>query len=610
MTRHRLLRIVAIAGIAILGSLGLVAGASAAGPPFPPPVEDQAVYDTAEAFRPATVQQVEAAIDAIEQRTGAEIAVFSQLVPCCETTAQAEQNARALMDQWGVGRRGFDDGLVILFDLNEGDACHGQVQLYAGPGYAAKFLTNDERQAIFDEEMLPLLRRCDLDGALLVAMQHVDAAATPEHAAQLSFFRILNAALGLLVAPMAFVLIVGAALIAWYRHGRDPVYLDDPSIHIPAPPVGLTPAAGAVVRDGKSSRRALTTASLDLASRGLITFQAEATGLLGRTTELSIQTREATTADPVELARLERARRRPLDDATEFLLKRLRSLGGGAELIDHTELLSLGKDVSGFDKRIEEHVVDQGWFTEPPGKATSRWVAAGRAGDHRRGDLGVRRLPAAVRWPGRRRRVADRGGHRDADPRREHAVADDAGRDDPGDARGVPADPREDDGAGADDGRGRRDGGDPADREPRRRGRVGRRARAAVGGRGGPPADRRRRHVRGRAVRLHAGLVWRQLGRVLGRRVGRLGAGPDELLADPELRRHDGRPGDDRELARVVRIGRRWGWLQRRRIGRRRRRGRRRLLIAAGTLVAWEPRTRWRCSSNASTRVTSRPRSR
>ena len=50
-----------------------------------------------------------------------------------------------------------------------------------------------------------------------------------------------------------FVLIVGGALIAWYRHGRDPVYLDDPSIHIPAPPAGLTPAAGAVIRDGKST---------------------------------------------------------------------------------------------------------------------------------------------------------------------------------------------------------------------------------------------------------------------------------------------------------------------------------------------------------------------
>ena len=89
----------------------------------------------------------------------------------------------------------------------------------------------------------------------------VDAAATPEHAAQLNFFRLLNAALGLLGrAARLFVLIVGGALVAWFRHGRDPVYLDDPSIHIPAPPAGLTPAAGAVIRDGKSTRRALTTA--------------------------------------------------------------------------------------------------------------------------------------------------------------------------------------------------------------------------------------------------------------------------------------------------------------------------------------------------------------
>ena len=34
--------------------------------------------------------------------------------------------------------------------------------------------------------MLPLLQRCDLDGALLSAMQKIDAAATPEHAAQLN----------------------------------------------------------------------------------------------------------------------------------------------------------------------------------------------------------------------------------------------------------------------------------------------------------------------------------------------------------------------------------------------------------------------------------------
>ena len=47
------------------------------------------------------------------------------------------------MDQWGVGRKGFDDGLVILFDMDPGLE-HGQVILYAGPGYRATFLDNDE----------------------------------------------------------------------------------------------------------------------------------------------------------------------------------------------------------------------------------------------------------------------------------------------------------------------------------------------------------------------------------------------------------------------------------------------------------------------------------
>ncbi len=61
------------------------------------------------------------------------------------------------MDQWGVGRKGFDDGLVILFDLDP-SLEHGQVILYGGPGYRAAYLDNSEKQRIFDEDMLPLLR--------------------------------------------------------------------------------------------------------------------------------------------------------------------------------------------------------------------------------------------------------------------------------------------------------------------------------------------------------------------------------------------------------------------------------------------------------------------
>jgi uncharacterized membrane protein YgcG len=370
-------RVAALAALALL-SLVPAAVASAAGPPFPEPVDDQAVYDTAGVLRDATIQSVERTIDAIEARTGAEVVVYTQLVPSAVTTEEAEQDAIALMDQWGVGRAGIDDGLVILFDLNEDDPCHGQVQLYAGPGYRATYLSNEERQSIFENDMLPLLRGCDLDSALLVAIDAVDRNATPEHAATITFFRQLNAVLGLIVAPLLFVLAMAWAGLTWFRHGRDPVYLDDPSIHIPAPPPGLTPAAGAAVRDGQVSRRALTAASLDLAVRGFISFEAEdKPGLLASGQEIGIHTAETVTADPREQARMQWARRRPMDEGTAFLLRRLQAIGGAASYVSPDEITDLGRDVGGFEKRVEEHCVRQGWFVERPTVARGRWV--GRA---------------------------------------------------------------------------------------------------------------------------------------------------------------------------------------------------------------------------------------
>lgn len=368
-----------LAALSLAASLAVTvaAVAAAAGPPFPDPVDNQAVYDTADVLRNATIAQAETTIDAVEARTGAEVVVYTQLAPDWTTDADAEDHAIALMDQWGVGRKGFDDGLVILFDLYESDPCHGRVQLYAGPGYRAKFLTNNERQAIFDNDMLPLLRGCDLDGALLAALAKVDAAATPEHASELSFFRTLNAAIGLLVAPLAALGLIGWGLMRWLQHGRDPVYLDDPSIHIPAPPPGLTPAAGAVVREGKATRRALTAASLDLAARGLIDFQPEKGGFLSTQTKLGVHVGEATPDDPVEQTRLQRARSRTMDAATTFLRGRFASIGGGEGYIEPDEMLELGTDVPKFNEKLEKHVVAQGWFREPPGKATSRWVLRG-----------------------------------------------------------------------------------------------------------------------------------------------------------------------------------------------------------------------------------------
>ena len=119
-------------------------------------------------FEPETIAAVEATVDRIEERTKAEVVVYTQVVDT-PPPAETERNALALIDQWGVGRKGFDDGLAIFFDFEPGRSS-GQVQLYAGSGFAATFLTNSERQEIFENDMLPHLRADDWDAAILAAM--------------------------------------------------------------------------------------------------------------------------------------------------------------------------------------------------------------------------------------------------------------------------------------------------------------------------------------------------------------------------------------------------------------------------------------------------------
>ncbi len=373
MRRHARTLLLSI-GTAI--GLLLPVAAAAAGPPFPPPVEGQAVYDNAGILSAEAVADAEATIDAIEARTAAEIVVYTQLVDYGVSTEETESRARALIDQWGVGRRGFDDGLAIFFDIDP-SLEHGQVQLYAAPGFESTFLTNSERQAIFDDDMLPFLRDADFDGALGVALERIDAAATPENAARLETGRQLNAVLGLVGAPIAFMGLAGWAFMQWRRYGKDPVYLDDPSILMPAPPPELTAASGAFLIDGKASRRALTVAMLDLASRGLISFR-EDRGLLGLSNKVGIDV-EPPALDPVEEARRALNARRPIGPAEEYAMRELRDLSNGKEdgFIDADDLPKFGTSVATFDSKLESHVVKKGWMVEKPSKVVGRWTAKG-----------------------------------------------------------------------------------------------------------------------------------------------------------------------------------------------------------------------------------------
>ena len=360
-------------------TVGTVAAASPsappAGPPFPDPVTDRAVYDYAGILSAGEIAAAEATIDAIEARTGAEVVVYTQNSERYPSTDETEVKARALMDQWGVGRKGFNDGLVIFFDMQP-NLVHGQVQLFAGPGFEATFLSNSERQAIFDNDMLPYLTSADFDGALAAALAKVDVATTAEHAADLQRSRQFNAVLGLIGAPIVFLGLSGWAFFHWRRFGKDPVYLDDPSILMPAPPPDLTAASGAMIMDGRTSRRALTTAMLDLASRGLIAFR-DQPGVLWSSHKVGIDTNPAAGDADTEAQRRLNARR-PTGPAEDLALHKLHTLGNAEDgFIAPDDLPKFGADVAAFDSSLETHVVKRGWFGEKPSKTVTRWVGRG-----------------------------------------------------------------------------------------------------------------------------------------------------------------------------------------------------------------------------------------
>jgi Predicted membrane protein (DUF2207) len=117
----------------------------------------------------------------------------------------------------------------------------------------------------------------------------------------------------------------------------------------------------------------MTAASLDLAVRGLIAFKSEPPAAFSHKAGLGIYTGAAVTGDAAEQARMARARSRPLDAATTYLESRLSTIAGAAAYIEPDRITELGKDVAQFNKRLEGHLVEQGWYGEAPSRVAGRW---------------------------------------------------------------------------------------------------------------------------------------------------------------------------------------------------------------------------------------------
>ena len=342
----------------------------AAGPPFPDPVDDQSVYDTADMLSSQAEASVEDRIDSIEADTGAEIVVYTQH----DTDISEDENlanAKALIDEWGVGRSGFDDGLVLLV-AKDPDPGESRVSLYGGSGFLGAYANEDALTEIIDSSFVPAARAGDFDGAVLATIGALDRRMDLGGRDRLEMLRIANAGLGLIGAPLALVATLGLAWRRWRRDGDDPELTDSPSILMAGPPAEMTPALATVVQKGTASSHSINTILAQLASTGRLTFRnldqvsdARSDANPNPLTDPAIEV-HAGTHDDRELAGPELA-----------AWERIREHAGGSGVLMRERLWEVNSLLDGSKHALESAAVRIGWLARMPGPAIARMTVFG-----------------------------------------------------------------------------------------------------------------------------------------------------------------------------------------------------------------------------------------
>lgn len=364
----------AIAGFAILGMIA--AQVALAALVLPPSRAGVNVYDLAGIWSPSTIVTAQGIADGIKARTQAEVAIVSYPSDDYDVSPEtARADALTIMNTWGVGRAGINDGLVVLFDMDNGNTGHGQIYLYSGTGFIDQYLDPDEDTAIATDDMAPLAKDGDLDGALLAGLRKVDHAVQPGGNPD-------RASRGIFHALAVIGLIGGAGLVlllflrTWWERGRDArVVLIDDSVLLPTPPPGLTPALATVLRDDGVQRDSFASALVDLGHRGLVTFQ-ETSGVLGIGKHVNLVVPPEPLIDPSSLE----ARRRPLGAAESALASSIASKSiDGVLTWDRLKGGEGAKLWDSFKSNIGRAAKATGFFRDDPNSLAGRWAGIGIA---------------------------------------------------------------------------------------------------------------------------------------------------------------------------------------------------------------------------------------
>lgn len=363
---HAWLRALAAAPLLVVA---LVATVAAAGPPFPDPVPERSVYDEPGVLEPETVADLEARIDAVEAETGAEIVVYIQVDPGISEDENLAK-AAALIDQWGIGRSGFDDGLVLLVGLQP-NLINGKVSLYGGSGFIRQHVDEDTLTGLIDSTFVPRAADGDLDAATRNTIEAIQERMAPD-TIPLTLGRVVNAAVGLVGSPLILVLTLGSAWWRWRRQGDDPELTDSPSILMAGPPAEMTPALATVVRAGRATSHATNTILAELAASGRIAFH---------NLDQVSSARSDADPDPLTDPAIEVMAAQDDDDRLALPERKawdaIRTLAGTSTRLSRERLWRVNSKMGGIEKVLEKEAMRLGWFTELPSKAISRGTGTG-----------------------------------------------------------------------------------------------------------------------------------------------------------------------------------------------------------------------------------------
>jgi uncharacterized membrane protein YgcG len=338
---------------------------------FPEPVADRAVYDPAGAVSDEAEAVLEERIDGIESRSGAEVVIYVRHDPSITPEAN-DADVRRLIDQWGVGRAGYDDGLAILLTFNDPEFQHGELNTWAGGGFHNAYLPASAQQPLRDEVIIPAIRQGSLDGGLLAAMDIIDRSVTEAATGRLEAFRVINAIVGIPGGLFALFATLGLVYVAWRRYGDDPELVDSPSVLMAGPPAGMTPPLATVVTRGRATQHSVNTTLLDLAGQGLISFRN-----LDQVKNVKSDDEPDPLVDPaIEVIPAQQAHSKqlPAPQREAYLAIALKAIGGE---LTRERLWSLNDELSPLKEKLEAEAVRLGWLTQRPTPVITTWVVIG-----------------------------------------------------------------------------------------------------------------------------------------------------------------------------------------------------------------------------------------